>query len=200
MSKDFKRHEHHKLGRISTSWRKPRGLHHKVRLEKKGYPKKVKVGYGTSKKLTPFIVHSAVDLVDAVEASKNGSLVMFSSTLGMRKKQQLLTLLKDKKVVVSNIADDYDTVVKETISRRKDAKVARHKRREARQKELEKTSAKKKDKDSENKTAAKAEDSEVKSKTASSSSAKDSETKVAGTDDEKATAKKEKDKVLIHKE
>lgn len=40
----FKRYPAHRKKRLSTAWRRPRGWQNKLRLEKKGHGKRVKVG------------------------------------------------------------------------------------------------------------------------------------------------------------
>ena len=51
----FTRSDSHKKKKVGTKWKKPRGLHNKVRLEKKGYVKKVKIGYKKKPKQIMFI-------------------------------------------------------------------------------------------------------------------------------------------------
>jgi large subunit ribosomal protein L32e len=41
----FKRSDKHKKKKLKGGWRRPKGLHNKIRLQKKGYGKKVKTGY-----------------------------------------------------------------------------------------------------------------------------------------------------------
>jgi len=42
----FRRHESWRYKRLKDSWRKPRGLDNKMKQERKGWPKSVKIGYG----------------------------------------------------------------------------------------------------------------------------------------------------------
>jgi len=46
---EFIRMDAWRFKRLGDKWRKPRGLDNKIRLEKKGYPAKVKIGYRTPK-------------------------------------------------------------------------------------------------------------------------------------------------------
>jgi large subunit ribosomal protein L32e len=44
----FKRQESWRYKRVAENWRRPRGVTSKMRKEESGWPRKVKVGYGTS--------------------------------------------------------------------------------------------------------------------------------------------------------
>ena len=48
---NFVRSDSHKKKRIGKVWRKPKGLQSKMRLQKKGFRKIVKIGYRTPKEL-----------------------------------------------------------------------------------------------------------------------------------------------------
>lgn len=43
----FIRQDAHKKAKLKNLWRKPKGLHNKMRLQKKGYRRLPKVGMGT---------------------------------------------------------------------------------------------------------------------------------------------------------
>lgn len=159
MSKDFRRHGSHKLKRLSTSWRKPRGLHNKVRLEHKGYVRKVKIG--CSKGTTPLvtIITSLRDLENTTAKE-----VVFSAKLGAKKRISLLEEAKKKGITVTNVPDNYAEVVSQRIKERKKASSARVERRTTKQKELEKKKPKKEEKpldDEEKKKLAKQEKDKV---------------------------------------
>ena len=60
--KIFRRQDSHKKKRINPRWRSARGLQSKIRLAKRGYMKKPKIGYGSSKKVMAVELSSLKEL------------------------------------------------------------------------------------------------------------------------------------------
>ncbi len=171
MSKKFRRYNSYKLKRLANPWRKPRGLHNKLRLGFSGYGKAVKVGHGTpSKELNIVVVKNQNDLDMAKE--KNAQII-FSSKLGLRKKVEMMKKVQELKLTVINVKDDFISKVEEKLKQRKTVKEELKKKKESKQKELDKKAKTKKDEKSD----------EEKSD-----------------DEKKETEKKEKDKLLTKKD
>lgn len=92
---DFVRQESWRYVRLDESWRRPRGKDSKMRLRVKGWPKTVKIGYGSPKKsrglhpsgLKPVMISSKRDLDKA--GSPEGKILIFSSRLGRRLREAL---------------------------------------------------------------------------------------------------------------
>ncbi|WEL23945.1 50S ribosomal protein L32e [Candidatus Nanohalovita haloferacivicina] len=110
MSKDFKRQETHKRKRVKSSWRKPIGGHSNARLQKKSAQKLPKVGYRTPKEdrgkhpsgYEEVMVHNTDDLEEVdpeTEAARIGS------TVGGRKREQILEKADDLEIKVLNRGD-----------------------------------------------------------------------------------------------
>lgn len=82
------------LVRVKDSWRRPRGLDNKIRIERKGYPSKVKVGYRGPKAvrglhpcgLIEVLVHSIEEL-DKLDPARY--CVRIASTLSKKRKQEV---------------------------------------------------------------------------------------------------------------
>ncbi|BAA79304.1 50S ribosomal protein L32e [Aeropyrum pernix K1] len=88
-------------------WRKPKGNDNKMRLQLKGYPPIVKVGYRTPKAirgmhpsgLEPVIVSSAKDLE---RLSPERHIVYIASGVGLRKKQEIRRAALERGFRVAN--------------------------------------------------------------------------------------------------
>ena len=181
MSKDFPRHNAHKIKRIQGGWRKPRGLDNKTRKELNGHLKKVKIGYGTPKNNSKIIIVSNVH--DFKKDQIKDVKYIFSSTLGKRKKITLIKEAEKLNLKILNIKSDFIKKVETELKERKDLKQKRKQKKEDKQKELDK---KAKDKIKEQ--------DKTKDKEKSKLDNKLSE------EDQQTQKKKEKDKILIKKE
>lgn len=82
------------LTRIKEAWRRPRGLDNKIRIERRGYPTKVKVGYRGPKEarglhpcgLIEVLVHSTNEL-EKLDPARH--CIRIAGTLSRRKKQEI---------------------------------------------------------------------------------------------------------------
>jgi len=172
MSKKFRRHNSHALKRVSASWRKPRGTDNKVRYGFRGYVNRVRVGYGTPSKSNIVLVSNLGELE---KLTGSDATIIFSSTLGKRKKLDLIKKADELNLKIKNVADDFVSKVEENLKSKKAVKAEKIKAKEAKKAELDKRSKEAKKK-------AKTEKTEEK------------------TEEEKKTeAKKEKDKILTQK-
>jgi large subunit ribosomal protein L32e len=145
----FTKQDTHKKPKLSSTYRRPRGLQSKMRLCKKGYKRTPSCGYGSpklSKNLTadgykPFIVSNVKDL-ELVD-SKSESIII-SSTVGRKKKIEILKIALEKKFVVSNIKDVKEHLanlekLSETTKKQKQKKLnERSKKKDAKEKALSK--------------------------------------------------------------
>ena len=93
------------------SWRRPKGDDNKIRLEIKGYPKRVKVGYGKPRLVrnlhpTGFklvIVHRPED-VDKVDPTREA--IVIGRTVGLRKRVEIVRRAIERGVRVINVTKD----------------------------------------------------------------------------------------------
>ncbi len=104
----FTRMNYWLLDRIDEdTWRNPRGLDNKIRLERKGFPSKVKIGYRKPRKIRglhpsgfrEIIVHNVADL-ELVDPTKEA--IRIASTVGMRKREQILNRARELGIRVLN--------------------------------------------------------------------------------------------------
>lgn len=183
---DFIRQDSHKKSRIKSRWRRARGLQSKIRLEKKGYRKKPKVGYGTSKEIKNLIKGVNSKIVSTTKElkniSKDGGIII--AKIGLKKKIAIIKEALKSKITILNLKNpelflkQIDEKIKEKkeLKKKKTAsKTAKKKEAKEKAKEKEKEEKKEKIDDKIEKT----------------------EEEIKKEHDEK---KKEKDKVLIKKE
>jgi len=93
------------------SWRRPKGNDNKIRLEIKGYPKRVKIGYGKPRLVrnlhpTGFklvTVHRPED-VDKVDPTKEA--IVIGRTVGLRKRIEIVRRAIERGVRVINVTKD----------------------------------------------------------------------------------------------
>ncbi|OPY53966.1 MAG: 50S ribosomal protein L32e [Methanosaeta sp. PtaU1.Bin112] len=91
---EFNFHDSHKKKRLGTSWRKPRGLHNKLRQQVAAKGKLVRVGYGSPKAVRGFhpcgLPEVLVNNVAELERAQ-GSVVRIASGVGMKKRLEIQT-------------------------------------------------------------------------------------------------------------
>src|SRR3989441_7110333 len=91
----FVRPESWRYDRLSPEWRKPKGLDNKVRKSKKGWPRRVKVGYRgpvVARNLHPsgyheILVHNLDELGKAIPGR---DVVRIGGTVGAKKREVIL--------------------------------------------------------------------------------------------------------------
>ncbi len=103
----FKRQESWRLKRVKENWRRPRGVTSRMRKEKSGWPRKVKVGYGTKVSMRGLHPKGLVERLVRHESDLEGldpkiHIVRLSGQLGEKKRLILLGRTKTLNVHVAN--------------------------------------------------------------------------------------------------
>jgi large subunit ribosomal protein L32e len=104
---EFIRQESWRYKRIKENWRKPRGIDSKMRLQVKGWPSIVKIGYRgpkTARYLHPsgyrdVLVHNVNEL-SALDPTKDAARI--ASTVGRRKRLAIIARAKELGIRVLN--------------------------------------------------------------------------------------------------
>jgi len=148
----FKQRNHKKFLRVSSSWRKPRGLHNKLRRKRKGIGCWVMTGYKMPKEvrgmrkdgLMPIIVAN-LDEMKGLDHKKHA--VIIKASTGKKNKILLLKEAISKKIIVANIKDPaaYIKKVEEKISDKRKTKKEKEKKKEEKKEEKKKKEDKKKE-------------------------------------------------------
>jgi len=104
---EFRRHLWWKFKKFGDEWRKPKGNDNKMRLQLKGYPPVVKVGYRSPKKvrylhptgLEIVIVHNVKEL-EGVDREKQ--IVYIAGSVGKRKREEILKKASELGIKIAN--------------------------------------------------------------------------------------------------
>ncbi|MFN4336946.1 MAG: 50S ribosomal protein L32e [Candidatus Nitrosocaldus sp.] len=104
---EFVRQESWRYKRVKENWRKPKGIDSKMRLQVKGWPKIVKVGYRgprVARYLHPsgyrdILVHNVEEL-SRLDPSRDAARI--ASTVGARKRALIVSKAKELGIKVLN--------------------------------------------------------------------------------------------------
>ncbi|MBS3133503.1 50S ribosomal protein L32e [Candidatus Woesearchaeota archaeon] len=116
-----------KRKRLPASWRRPRGMHSKMRLKHKGNPKMPSQGYRSPKLvryahpsgLMPAVINSMKQLDSVTDEG-----VVISSSVGIKKKIALIKAATERKLTVLNLNSYYATKAEAAFTERKKKKAA----------------------------------------------------------------------------
>ncbi|MEM4239691.1 MAG: 50S ribosomal protein L32e [Candidatus Woesearchaeota archaeon] len=141
---NFIREDYQKRACIPMPWRRPRGLHSKMRHRFAGHRALVDPGYGSPKEVyglhpsgyEQIVIHTVEEL-SKLDPKSQGAIL--GSTLGMPKRIALLTKAKTMGIKVLNVKDiDGELkLIQDSIAARKEAKAKAAKEKEAKAKEKE---------------------------------------------------------------
>ncbi|MAG45362.1 MAG: hypothetical protein CMH63_01145 [Nanoarchaeota archaeon] len=134
----FLRQDTNKAKGMRVKWRKPRGRHSKLRLNKAGHRKKPSQGFRTPKSNRHLVSGKRIHLVNNLQdlSSLKNATILLSTKLGLKKKLEILKKAKELDLQVLNIKDTEAFIKRTTESFEK-----------KKQKKKEKETQKKKEKE-----------------------------------------------------
>lgn len=105
----FRRYKSKTIKRISESWRKPKGLQNKCRIQKKGTPAHPKIGYSKPRKIRNFnekgtkeiLIYNKTQLLNLINEKKE-IMIVLAKKLGFKKKLELENICKENSLYVKN--------------------------------------------------------------------------------------------------
>ncbi len=138
---EFKRQDSHKIKSLTPGWRRPSGLHSKMRHNMKGYRRVVSQGFRAPVIVRGFHPKGEAKLCntlnDLQSAKDNNLLVILGSNLGQKKRVELVKKADDLKLNVVNVKSDYLKKVQDNMQSRSKKKVQEVKKKETKKKDSE---------------------------------------------------------------
>jgi large subunit ribosomal protein L32e len=141
----FRRKGCAKKVRIKDKWIRPKGLSHKMRMRLRGNPLCVSIGYRSPADVRGFTKSGFMPVVvfnvnDLMKLDHKLNTAVIGSTVGQRKRVEIIKKAKEMKIDVNNIQNGhkYITHVENDLKDRKDRKLNRAKSKEERIKHAEK--------------------------------------------------------------
>ena len=137
---DFLRQDAHKVKKLDQNWRIPKGRHSKMRFRLRGYRKSPSMGYsspievrGLNKDgLKEVLVNNIKDLGKI----NDNEIAVLSSSMGLRKRIEVLKKAKEQKLIVSNIKDidsfinNIESLIKSNKQKRESQKTKKEAKKE----------------------------------------------------------------------
>ena len=138
----FIRQEGHVRKRLGTKWRRPRGIHSKMREKRAGKHAQVRAGYRSLRKVRGLHKTGAVEILVSTisqlnKINKETQIAVFASTIGQKKRQEMLKKAIELGIKISNIKNPKKAIeqIDAKLKKRKEEKKARaEKKKEAEKK------------------------------------------------------------------
>lgn len=113
----FTRQDNHKKPKLGNVWRRPKGLQSKMRLKKRGYKRSPEIGWGSPNLVKHLskngykqnMIKTAKDII-ALNPKTDGAII--GSTVGTKKRIELIKSLNEKKITILNIKDSAAYIAK----------------------------------------------------------------------------------------
>ena len=123
---DFLRQDAHKVKTLKKNWRFPKGIHSKMREKIKGHRRLPKIGWSspaevrglTPEGFKPILISNVQELL------LDNQPKLLSSTVGMKKRLEIVKKAKEKGINILNIQnlDDFIKKTEEKLQKRRESK------------------------------------------------------------------------------
>ena len=135
----FNHQDSWKRKRLPKKWRKPKGMHSKMRMKFKGNPRLPSQGYRSPRQVRGLhglgVDTILVRSLKQLESLASGAIIIASS-IGARKKLEMIKKAEEKKLSIVNLdPDEYGKKVKRSIEERSKKKETRKAETERSQKD-----------------------------------------------------------------
>ena len=138
---NFIRQDAHKKARLKKKWKRPRGRHSKIRLNKRGYRIRIRKGYGSPNKV--YGLHPSglgmvlVKNLDDLKKITKEQGAIISAKVGLKMRIALLKKSKEMGIIVLNFKDidKFLKDVEEKKSAKKEEKLKKIKEKKKKEKE-----------------------------------------------------------------
>ncbi|MCD4666374.1 eL32 family ribosomal protein [archaeon] len=145
----FIRRKGGQLKKLEAKWRKPKGLHNKLRLRKAGQGKVPKIGYKKVDSKRGLINGQKYVLVLSFKDLKNikEKNIVISSNVGLKNKLKIIEECKKLSLNILNIknVDEFLTKAEEKMKKKKKISKEKEEKKDKRKKETEKKAEEKKE-------------------------------------------------------
>lgn len=124
----YKRVQSNQFARFrDTKWRKPKGMGNKDRRNRKGHVGLLKIGYGSPAKVRGLDKNGFKEVLvynvqDLAKVDTKSDIAVIGSSVGGKKRIDILTEAKAKKIQVSKVKD-FDLAIKSLAKDKKEVKV-----------------------------------------------------------------------------
>ena len=150
---DFKRTNFWKK-KLRTTYRKPRGIHNKMRLKKASHLKRISPGYGTPRQLRHYtkkgLKERRIFNEKDLDALMNNEIAVIASQVGVKTKIRILEKANENNIQIGNVKDSiaFITQWKEEKQKKKQETQKKEEKKEKAKEEVSKkaTEAKKEEK------------------------------------------------------
>ena len=131
---------------MEKKWRKPKGMHSKLRLNKKGHGWKPSPGYRNPKNIRGKKEYSLVNSIKDIGENRK---ILIASNVGLRKKVEMVKYSLEKGISIINVPniEKFLRNVEEMLTEKKAEKKTRSDKKEKLKDELKKKEDKKDEKD-----------------------------------------------------